>query len=171
MPPLITAKYEAHKQEVFRYLLRLCGDPSLAEDLTSDTFLAAILALPRFRGESGVRTWLFSIARHKWSEHLRREKRRLSPEEAAALLPEDGGPEAALLSKDRLEAVLRLLQNEEPRARETVRLRMEGWSYREIGEKLGISESAARVLDFRAKKRMREALRKEGLLDDESNSL
>jgi RNA polymerase sigma-70 factor (ECF subfamily) len=58
---------------------RLCaylGDPHRADDLTQDTFVRVIGALPAFRGESAARTWLLSIARRACADEVRRAQRR-----------------------------------------------------------------------------------------------
>ena len=56
------AIYEAHSQSIFYLALRLLGDPAQAEDATHDVFLKAYRKMSQFRGESGVRTWLYRIA-------------------------------------------------------------------------------------------------------------
>ena len=71
---LIEALYEKYKEDVFIYLISITHDRSLSEDLLSETFLSAIKSLPAFRGDSDIKTWLFSIARHKWYEYLRKER-------------------------------------------------------------------------------------------------
>lgn len=58
---------------------RLCAhlvDPQSADDLTQDVYARAITALPRFRGESPVRLWLFGITRHVCVDEVRRRTRR-----------------------------------------------------------------------------------------------
>ncbi len=81
--------YEEHKQELYSYLLWLTHDTTLAEDLLQETFVQAISSLERFRKESSVRTWLFSIARHLWMKHLRDRKPAPLPEEILFNLSED----------------------------------------------------------------------------------
>ena len=54
--------YEAHSQSIYYLALRLLGDPTRAEDATHDVFLKAYRKMHQFRGESGVRTWLYRIA-------------------------------------------------------------------------------------------------------------
>ncbi len=70
---LLKKIYEEYKQDVFKYLVSLTHDVSLSEDLVSETFLSALKSLHKFKGQSTIKTWLFSIARNKWYEHLRKE--------------------------------------------------------------------------------------------------
>ena len=58
--------YRRYFGDVYRYLLRLSGSETAAEDITSETFLRAMQALPRFRGDCDVRVWLCRIARNTY---------------------------------------------------------------------------------------------------------
>ena len=64
--------FRVHQKEVYVYLLRVTGDAHLAEDLAQETFLRAFRGALTFRGESSVRTWLFSIARRVLARHFER---------------------------------------------------------------------------------------------------
>ena len=55
------AIYDAHSQTIYYLALRLLGDPTQAEDATHDVFLKAYRKMDQFRGDSGVRTWLYRI--------------------------------------------------------------------------------------------------------------
>ncbi|MHC1766563.1 MAG: RNA polymerase sigma factor [Verrucomicrobiia bacterium] len=55
------AIYEEHSQAIFYLALRLLGDPAQAEDAAHDVFLKAYRKMDQFRGDSGVRTWLYRI--------------------------------------------------------------------------------------------------------------
>lgn len=158
--------YQTHRQEVFRYLAGLTRNADLAEELVSETFCAALTALPRYRGDADVKTWLFAIARHKWYEHLRK-KLPVTEEDLTGLYLADGGPGPAELAELRQCAarVQQLLAGMPPRTRRVVRMRMEGYSFYEIGQALAISEGSARVIDFRARAALRAALQKEGLYE------
>ena len=67
------------------------------------------------------------------------------------------------LDKELLERVQVLLEEEPERTRNIVNLRLEGYSFYEIGKLQGISESSARVIYFREKEKLRQILVKEGL--------
>src|SRR5262245_10698968 len=63
--------YERHVPAVYGYLATRClGDADLVQDLTQETFVAAIEARRRFDGRSEVTTWLCGIARHKLADHF-----------------------------------------------------------------------------------------------------
>ncbi|MFN8589888.1 MAG: RNA polymerase sigma factor [Thermomicrobiales bacterium] len=68
--------YTAALPRVYGYFAhRLGGDTALAEDLTQDTFLAAVRELRRGASVTEPMPWLLGIARHKWLDHLRRQQR------------------------------------------------------------------------------------------------
>lgn len=155
--------YEIYHQDVYRYLFSLTKDVSLAEDLLSETFLGATRSLPKFRGEADLQTWLFSIARRKWIDHLRKEKITYSEEELTGrYFSVPGDPENILLQRETIRRIRELLNAELPRQREVVLMRIEGYSVSETARKLGLSESSVRVIDHRVRKKIRDTLLKEG---------
>ena len=161
--------FHACYQDVYRYLYSLCRDASLAEDLTGEVFLEVVRSAAGYRGECDEKTWLFSIARHRWLHHLRRQRRSPQSELLTELLSEflespGAAPEADLLTRELTEHIRALWQQEPDRTREIVRLRLEGLSFYEIGQSCGLSESSARVVFFRFKTKLRQTLEKEGLL-------
>ena len=155
--------YEEYFRELQRYLLSLCRDSRIAEELTQETFFRALEHIGQFRGECTLRVWLCQIAKHLWYQHLRKRK----PEEP---LPEDGlpGPSAEedVLTRQGHLDLLRQIHALPPSTREVVYLRaFGGLSFREIGDVLGRTETWARVTFYRGK----EALRKGGA-DHEEHS-
>ena len=155
--------YELHKQDVYRYLLSLTRNPTLSEDLVSETFISALRSLSRFRGDSSIQTWLFTIARHKWLDHLRRNQVTVPYHELLERYMETS-VESGYLGTELKERIDSLLSEKGERVRAVVTMRMEGYSFNEIAEKLQVSESSARVIDFRAKQWLREQLKEEGLV-------
>ena len=67
--------YDSALPDVYGYLYRRCGSAPLAEDLTSDTFLAAVDAVRRRRVPSLTTAWLITVARNKLVDHWRRRER------------------------------------------------------------------------------------------------
>lgn len=154
--------YEEYKQDVFKYLVSLTHDISLSEDLVSETFLGALKSLHKFKGQSTIKTWLFSIARNKWYEHLRKEKPTISLDDLSYnYLLSECDLDNSIIKKELSNKILALLDNEPPRTKDIILMRIEGYSYFEIGKKHSISESSARVIDYRIKKKIKNILAKE----------
>jgi len=71
-------EFEAIYREYFRdvelYLRAVCKDELLAEELTEQVFFQALKALPSFRGDCDIRTWLCAMGRNCYLTHLRKAK-------------------------------------------------------------------------------------------------
>ena len=167
MQRLVEKLFRSYYKDIYRYLYSLTHDTSLSEDLSSEVFLEVIKSIVAFRGESDVKTWMFSIARHKWLDYLRKKNRQVEIEVLSEMVKEEqdvgNGPEEQYLDKELLERVYVLLEKESERTRNIVKLRLEGYSFYEISKSQGISESSARVIYFRAKEKIKQRLEKEGL--------
>lgn len=66
--------YRTYFRDVELYLRAICRDENLAEELTEQVFFQAMKALPKFRGECDIRTWLCSMGRNCYLTHLRKTK-------------------------------------------------------------------------------------------------
>ena len=162
MKEFLAEIFEAYYTDVYTYLYSLCRNASLAEDLTSEVFLSVATSLSSFRGESDIKTWLFTIARRKWFDHLRKQKREL-PTESIHLLFDCAMPGTTNPEEDGLSLIRQFLQSEPERVRAVVQMRLEGYSHYEIAQRQKISENSARVIWFRAKNRLKQYLEKEGI--------
>ena len=152
------ALYRSHVARVFALALRLTGEREQAAELVQDTFVRAWEALPRFRGDSALGTWLHRIAVNVLLESRRAEGRRLKrvvPTEEPAEL-ERPAPEASPGTRMDLEqAIAGLPQG----ARGVFVLHdVEGYEHREIGRMTGIAEGTSKAQLFRARRLLREAL-------------
>ena len=160
---LLEKLYRTSRAELFRYLMVLTRDAHLAEELVSETFCTALTGMDRSRGEQSTKSWLYTVARNKWWDYLRRQ-RFISPVDLTELYITDTapGPEQRAMDREAATRALALLEQEDARIRTVVKMRIEGYSYYEIGQKLDIRENSARVIDFRARRKLREQLVKEG---------
>lgn len=148
-----TELYGNHAREVYRFALYLSGDPALAEDIVSETFLRIWDSSAAVRMES-VRGYLFTIARNVFLHDLRR-KRKQDPLEdhhsvAATVVRE-------IESRENLRDTLAALQTLPEVDRAALLLRAEeGVSYEEIARVLGLSLSSVKVKIHRARLRLAE---------------
>lgn len=154
------ALYEEHAGAIRAYLLRMCRNPVLAEDLCQEAFLRAWKARHSFQGKSSVKTWLFAIATNAAREFFRRKKlprEGVPPEEMA-----DAGP-APDDSAQQDEAVVLLreaMKNLPDNLREPVELvRLQEMSYAEAAEVLDLTVAAVRMRVHRAHVALADALR------------
>ncbi|WP_069998059.1 RNA polymerase sigma factor [Cellulosilyticum sp. I15G10I2] len=155
--------YILYKQDIYRYLMGLTHDSDLSEDLLSETFINAIASISRFKGESSIKTWLFSIARNLWLQSIRRDKHTIEYNDLLELYVSDSIAEN-LFTKEIIQKIKRLLLEKDLRTQKIVNMRAEGYSFGEIAQAANISESSARVIDFRTKKWIKTILKKEGLI-------
>lgn len=163
MHGLLEKLFAVHYKDVYNYLYSLSRDASLSEDLAQEVFLEVVKSIATFRGEASMKTWLFSIARNRWYTYLRKKHRQPETEWLTEFLPASGHtPEEQYQNQEMAERIYALLDGEPERTQRIVLMRLEGCSFVEIGQAVGISENSARVIDFRAKTRIRNILTKEG---------
>lgn len=158
--------FSDYNKDIYRYLFSLCRNVSLSEDLTSEVFLEVVKSIAGFRAESDVKTWLFSIARHRWYKYLQKKKRTIETEELENLIeekpPNYRSAEDTYLDRELVSRVYALIGEERELARKVALMRIDGYSFYEIGKAVGISESSARVSFFRTKEKIRKQLKEEG---------
>lgn len=150
-----------YKQDIYIYLLSLTCNPTLSEDLLSETFVKAITSIGNFKGKSSVKTWLFSIARNLWLQKIRKEKHTVQYNDLLGLYVSQS-LEERYITKETASRIRKLLLKKDERTQKVVNMRVEGYSYAEIADEVNISEGSARVINFRTKKWIKEILEKEG---------
>lgn len=154
--------YSANYRRVYCFLLKLCGNPQTAEDLTQETFYQAYTSLSRYNGQCEIFTWLAAIAKNMFFKYLRHTKAEsmtidLYITDLAAPLSEEPG--YRLMRELDISAVRAAIAGMPKKYSEVLVLRIYGeLSYEEIAKKLGISENSAKVIYFRAKNYIKEVL-------------
>lgn len=153
------AAYREHQQMIERFLLRLCGNTHLAEELTQETFIQALQHWDDFRGQGSRSTWLCTIAKRLLYSTVRR-KETLPLEEADAIASQDVTD--ALVESDRMMAAYRLVHRLPEPLREVFTLRTFGdLTHAQIGSLFGKSDSWARVTYYRARQQLNQMVKEE----------
>ena len=147
--------YRQYARTVYRYLVSLCRDPDLAEELTQETFCQAIRSVGSYDGSCRMSTWLCGIAKNVLRTHMRKHPPAEPIDDVPLSVP--SAEAEAISGEARLRLMRRLHALPEP-GREVVYLRVFGdLSFREIGEVLDRTENWARVTFYRAKERLKES--------------
>jgi RNA polymerase sigma-70 factor (ECF subfamily) len=157
----LLALYDRALPQVYGYLVHRCGSPTLAEDLTSETFLAAVDAVRRDRVPEVTVAWLVGVARHKLADHWRaeaRDERRLRAVAAHAEPAED--PWDGEVDAMDARATLATL-GAQHRAALTLRY-VDGLPVPQVAEVLGRTVHATEALLVRARAAFRRAYVEEG---------
>ncbi len=156
-PRAFEALYRKYVAQVYNFALYELRNPHAAEDLTAQVFLRALSGLSGFReqGEppgSSFRVWLFQIRRNAVSNERRRVRRHPdSPLDLALEIASTEDVQAAAIERDQLDRAWHAIGLLPDERRQALVLRfVEEMSTREIGEVLGRSEGATRVLIHRA---------------------
>ena len=150
----LEAFYQKYYRMVYGYLLSLCHNRAMAEDLASETFLRAMAHIRRFDGGCRLSTWLCEIGKNLYLNELRRLRRQAEWDTSACGTARS--PEEEWLEGEDARALGRAAEELPPVQQRVFYMRLHGFSFREIGAAMGKSENWARVTFFRSKARILE---------------
>jgi len=154
---------------IYNYVLRMMGDADRAADVAQDTFIKAYRKIDTLTDASAARSWIYRIATNTAIDAMRRGRHtvRLDTDEDRRVEQPDGGPgpETQVLSGLLDERIGRALLRLKPNHRQCLVLSdIEDMSATQIGEVMGMTGGAVRVLLCRARGEMRRLLAAEGLV-------
>ncbi len=154
--------FDRYYRRVFGLVRRRLNDDSLAEEVVADVFFEIWRAADAFRGDSQVSTWIFGIAHFKALSAIRhRSSKRISrviPTNVERLhqFAGEDDPSENLASRQALKEALDAIEKLPESQRQVLQLSvLEGWSYTEIAEHLGVSENTVKTRVSRARARLR----------------
>ena len=156
---------ERHQGAVYRFGMKMCGEPEDAKDVLQETLFAAVRTLPEFRGASSVSTWLYTIARSFCLKKRRTSKfaperiESLEAHEEASAEVADGrrSPEEDASARQTRKVLDAAISELDPMYREVLVLRdVEGLPAAEVAEILGLTVEAVKSRLHRARVAVRE---------------
>lgn len=150
--------YEVNSGDLWRYIARMTGDSTLADDVFQKAFFRFLRSNPPAGDTGHLRALLYRIATNLVIDHWRHQKRE---REWFSMAP---APNAAPREADFGRDVRRLLSGMKPQERALLWMaHAEEMSHAEIGEALGVGEKSVKVLLFRARKKFADVLRNHGI--------
>jgi len=148
--------YQQYAQRVYKFLLSLCGDENIAEEVLQETFYQAIKNINKYDGSCKITTWLCAIAKNQLMVY--RRKHPLLDNYDENQLTTSSAEQEVIYASSKAELLRRIHNFGEP-YREVLYLRIFGnLSFREIGEILGKTENWARVTFYRSKEKLRKEM-------------
>lgn len=143
------ALYDRFLPPVYRYISQRVYNQQVAEEITSQTFLAAFEAFPSYRHRGYFAAWLFSIARKKIADHYRKDRHEQSLDQAIQI-GENPHYLGQVISNERMQLLQKALMRLPEKEQELLRLRFSAeLSFREMAVLSHKSEEAIKKSFYR----------------------
>lgn len=154
-----------YQDRIYRLIQRLVSGADAVDDLAQEVFIRAYRSLGDFKGESSLYTWLYKIALNLCRNHYRTRGRRPAHEEldeadgATGLVAGGGTPEEEVFRREFWEQLRRALEELPAEQREAVVFcDLEGMSYEEMAEVMGVPVGTVRSRIFRGRRALQQRL-------------
>lgn len=147
--------YEQYFKDVYKYVLALCHNDTVAEEITQETFFKALKSIDSFKGQCKLYVWLCQIAKNTYFTYLKKQSKVLPLDEHQV-----DSVEQALEDESTVLQIHQILHNLEEPYKEVFSLRTFGQlSFKQIGSLFEKTEGWARVTYHRAKLKIKEELK------------
>lgn len=151
--------FNENRDFIFKYLMKLSHNASLAEELTQETFFRAYINYPSLKNKEKASVWLCQIAKNTYFAYFNEQKKYTSVEDSVVTATEQN-PEESFVQKELSEKALKCLHELEEPYKEVFMLSVfGGFSLKDISLTFGKSESWARVTFYRARQKLSEKMR------------
>ncbi|MEO1260746.1 MAG: RNA polymerase sigma factor [Bacteroidota bacterium] len=158
--------YDLHKVKMYGLCLRFAASQTEAEDMLMEGFYKVFRDLHQFKGQCPLEAWVRQVMVNSALMHLRKRNRQLIASTSLDDLTDDPVTDDNPLERLNTDAVIALIQQLPAGFRTVFNLyAIEGYSHKEIGRQLGISESTSRSQYARAKKTLQRLIVEHGIVD------
>lgn len=149
--------YNQYYKDVYLFLLKLCNDSNLAEEIAQETFFKAMNNIDSFKGNCKISSWLFQIAKNTYFTYSKKQKKYIH--DSKINQSNTSSIEESLIDKEKSFYIHKILHSLEDPYKEIFTLRIFGeLSFVQIGLLFGKSENWARVTFYRAKQKISERM-------------
>jgi RNA polymerase sigma factor (sigma-70 family) len=154
-------RIESHKGILYKVSKMYMDNPDDQQDLFQEIICQLWKSYDSFRNESQFSTWMYRVAVNTAIVFLKKEKRKVDKYEIASEnIKEDEGD--SQIKESQIDHFYKAVQKLEKIDKAIIFYQLEGFSHKEIGENLGISEGNARVKLNRAKEKLKEIIKNQG---------
>ncbi len=160
---LLRQLYSKYQKEIYLYLFSLCKNREIAEDLTQETFLKALLSLSD--SHTNMRAWLYMVARNQFFNYKKKAREFVLLESVEEVISDNGSLQImnSLIQDERRRILYQAMQSLEADKREVLVLQyFGGVSQKEIASLLRKSPENVRVLVHRSKKELKKYMEENG---------
>lgn len=148
--------YQIYFRNVYSYLLKLCKNEHLAEELASETFFKAMKAIDKFRGNCDINTWLITIAKNSYYSYLKRNKSVVRLDQIVEMRDDKVDIENQMIKMEYSLEIHKIIHQLEEPYKEVFSLRILGeLSFKQIAEIYGKTDNWACVTYHRAKNKIK----------------
>ena len=151
--------FNENREFIFKYLMKMTRDVSLAEELTQETFFRAYMNYASLRNKEKASSWLCKIAQNSYHAWYNEQKKYNSIDNIEIISYENDPAEAFVQKELSQKALICLHELEEPYKEVFMLSVFGGFSLKDISLTFGKSESWARVTFYRAKQKLSESMR------------
>ena len=149
--------YTEYFSEVYKFVLSLCQNPALAEDITQEAFFKALKNIDRFNGDCAIKTWLCKIARNTLYSYAKKHNKQV--DSPLDIIISDENLEEQFADKETAYTIHKVLHKLSEPYKEVFWLRTFGeLSFAQIGALFSKTESWARVTYYRARIMIKEEI-------------
>lgn len=149
--------YQKYFKDIYRYILSMCKDVHLAEEITQETFFKALKSLDNFKFKCSIKSWLFQIAKNTYYSHLKKSKFVCNIVAVDTSINEE--LDYNIINEESILEVQKEAERLDEPYKEVFSLRTYGeLSFSEIGQVFNKSESWARVTYHRAKTKIKKTM-------------
>lgn len=153
---LLNQLYFKYSKEIYRYLYAMCQNQAVAQDLTQDTFLKALLSLSESHGN--MKAWLYLVARNLYLNHQKKEKFHV-PLDEHPQNTQAPGTLCQVIQEENNAQLFHAMNQLSRQKREILQLQyFGGFSQKEIAAMLRLTPGNVRVLALRAKRELKQHL-------------
>lgn len=152
-----------HKEHIIYFIARYTKNTDIAEDISQDVFVYLLLHKEQFDFKYSFKTYLYMIAKCRAINYLKKERRAISGLDYNNLYIEDNNLEEIVYKNEALQNIRRVINKLKPDYQAVICLTsLEGFKYKEVAKIMDKNVGQVKVMLNRAKRKLKEALEKEG---------